>query len=50
LATISTRTIFERYRRLLELATDENRHAHLLKLPAEVKQAQKDAGDPENIF
>jgi hypothetical protein len=40
----------ERYRRLLELATDENRREHLLKLLADVKQAQKDAGDPEYTF
>jgi hypothetical protein len=37
----------ERYRRLLENTTDENRRGHLLKLFAEAKQKQKDAGDPE---
>jgi hypothetical protein len=37
----------ERYRRLLENIMDENRRAHLLKLFAEAKQKQKDAGDPE---
>jgi len=36
----------ERYRRLLENVADENRRAHLLKLFAEAKQKQKDAGDP----
>jgi hypothetical protein len=40
----------ERYRRLLELATDENRREHLRKMLADVKQAQKDAEDPEYAF
>ena len=37
----------ERYRRLLENITDENRRAYLVKLFTEAKQKQKDAGDPE---
>ena len=40
----------ERYRRLLENVTDENRRDHLLKLLAEAKQKQKDAEDPEYLY
>ncbi len=40
----------ERYRRLLRGVTDENRREHILKLLAEAKQAQKDAGDPEYVY
>jgi hypothetical protein len=37
----------ERYRRLLNTATDENKRKELLRLLSKAKQAQKDAGDPE---
>jgi hypothetical protein len=40
----------ERYRRLLENVTDENRRNHLLKLVAEAKQKQKDAEDPKYLY
>jgi len=40
----------ERYRRLLENVTDENRRDHLLKLLAEAKQKQKVAEDPEYLY
>ncbi len=40
----------ERYRRLLSSVTDENRREHILKLLAEAKQAQKDAGDLEYVY
>ena len=40
----------ERYRRLLEKITDENQRDHLLKLFAEAKQKQKDAGDSEYLY
>jgi hypothetical protein len=40
----------ERYRRLLENVTDENRRDHLLKLLAEAKQKQKVAKDPEYLY
>ncbi len=40
----------ERYRRLLQAVIDENRREHILKLLAEAKQAQKDAGDPEYVY
>ncbi len=40
----------ERYRRLLETVTDEDRRKHIVKLLAEAKQAQKDAGDPEYVY
>jgi hypothetical protein len=40
----------ERYRRLLQIVTNENRREHILKLLAEAKQAQKDAGDPDYLY
>jgi hypothetical protein len=40
----------ERYRRLLENVTDENRREHLVQLLAEAKQKQKDAEDPEYLY
>ena len=40
----------ERYRRLLEDVTDEIRRDNLLRLLAEAKQKQKDAGDPEYLY
>lgn len=40
----------ERYRRLLENVTDENRRDWLLKLLAEAKQKQKDAEDPAYLY
>jgi hypothetical protein len=40
----------ERYRRMIENVTDENRRNHLLKLLAEAKQKQKDAEDPEYLY
>jgi hypothetical protein len=40
----------ERYRRLLKIATNENRRKELLRLLSEAKQAQKDAGDPEYSY
>ena len=42
----------ERYKRLLltVLKTDEKRRDVLLKLLAEAKKAQKDAGDPQFVF
>ena len=40
----------ERYRRLLENVTDENRRDHLVKLLAEAKQKQKVAKDPEYLY
>jgi hypothetical protein len=40
----------ERYRRLANAVTDENRCKYILKLLAEAKQAQKDAGDSEHVY
>ena len=40
----------ERYRRLLQTITDENRRKHILKLLAAAKQAQKDASDPKYLY
>ena len=36
----------ERYRRLLERATEESDRQHIINLLAEERQKQKDAGDP----
>ena len=40
----------ERYKRLLQRATGDDRRAHLAKLIEGEKRKQKDAGDPKYLY
>jgi hypothetical protein len=40
----------ERYKRLLERATDRGRREHILELIAVEKQKQKDSGDSQYLY